>query len=380
MFGFGKKKTKREEIEIKSRTHVIPDIFYGGNDPVIYHRGTRNLESSMESKKKIVSSIAEESWFHAHKKTFFIVSTSIVALVVGGMATWYYIVRTIGQLRTVDVVSVIKEPVVEVPLVIEEQDIEVLEDDISTTTIEDEEVVEIDTSYMLIEPVSFPRILLVDSPDNDSDQLTDAEEEIFLTNPDLLDSDGDGYHDSQEILNLYNPNMFAPVKIIDSGLVKEYINPIWRYRLYYPTSWQIGEVDKESRQVLFSTISGDFIEVRVFDRINGQSFQEWFAVNIEGEKFQDLNLVINRFKEEGMRRKDGLVGYFVSDTHVTVLIYHPGVMAAVPYRNVMRMVFESFRSTKNFVEIEDQVTIPLPPTFEEDSATTTYYPDDVSTS
>jgi hypothetical protein len=35
------------------------------------------------------------------------------------------------------------------------------------------------------------------------------------------------------------------VKIIDSGLITEYTNPIWQYRIYYPAGWQVGEVDKD---------------------------------------------------------------------------------------------------------------------------------------
>ena len=51
MFGFGKKKKKQQkEDEIQARMHVIPNIFYGGNDPVIYH--DKNTTSDVATKKK----------------------------------------------------------------------------------------------------------------------------------------------------------------------------------------------------------------------------------------------------------------------------------------------------------------------------------------
>jgi hypothetical protein len=363
MFGFGKKKKKQQkEDEIQARMHVIPNIFYGGNDPVIYH--DKNTTSDVATKKKKnTKTPLKKSWIATHKRKFFIIVGSIVILSVVGAASWYYVWKAI-QPEGVKFEPEIVEPEPEEPVVEEKPDL-VEEQKIVTTTVlveEEEEPVDIDTG---IDPVSFPRILLVDSPDGDSDELTDEEEIVFSTNLDVWDSDGDGYYDGQEVINLYNPNGFSPVKIIDSGLVAEYTNPAWKFRLYYPQSWQMGEVDTEFRQVLFSTLSGDFIEVRVFDREPGASFQEWFAANIAGEKFQDLSFVTNRFKEEGWRRKDGLVGYYLSKTHGTVLIYHPGITGAVPYRNVMRMMFESFRPTKNTIDIVDQVVLPVPPTFEE---------------
>ncbi len=371
MFGFGKKKKKKEQ-QTQARMHVIPDIFYGGNDPVIYHQ-KQGTEEKKKQKKEGTKSPSKAStgpsWIVVHKKIFMIVGGVILLVTIGG-ATWYYI----GQVRSTTFVSntvvpeIVDEPVEEGEEVIVEDEPEVI---IPTTTLEIEEEelpLEVDTG---IDPVSFPRILLIDGPDSDADELTDEEEAIFATNLDVWDSDGDGYYDGQEVINLYNPNGFSPVKLIDSGTVAEYTNPTWKYRLYYPIGWQIGEVDIESRQVLISTLSGDFIEVRIFDRAPGMTFQDWFAVSLEGESFQDVRVAENRFKESGWRRKDGLVGYFLSDTHVTVLIYHPGVTGAVPYRNVMRMVYESFRPTKNTIVLPDQVLLPTPPVIELDTPTTT---------
>ncbi|EKD67804.1 MAG: hypothetical protein ACD_48C00208G0001, partial [uncultured bacterium] len=212
-----------------------------------------------------------------------------------------------------------------------------------------------------VDPVSFPRILLANSIDTDADQLTDEEESIFKTNPDVWDTDTDGYNDGLEITNLYNPGGFAPVRLIDSGLVSEYVSPVWQYRVYYPQTWQVGTVDTEGRQVLMSTLSGDFVEVRVFDRIPSESFQNWFARTIEGEAFQDIQVFTNRFDVSVSLRKDGLVAYVLAPQQVMVLIYHPGITGAVPYRHVMRMMIESFRPTANTIDIPTQQVLPTPP-------------------
>lgn len=360
MFGFRKKKKKKQEEELQARMHVIPDIFYGGNDPVIYHQKAKEQEKKAPKRSKKKPKKLHDPLIGPRARKWLIGVGVALFLGVSIAAAWYYIRQARISLPEQPEAPVAVED--DIPEIIEIEEEPIVEEETSTTTVEAEEpppvVEEIETG---IDPVSFPRILLIDAPDTDADELTDQEEVIFSTNVDEWDGDGDGYYDGQEVINLYNPSGFAPVKLIDSGLVSEYTNPIWQYRLYYPVSWQVGEVDIESRQVLISTLSGDFIEVRVFDRQSGQSFQDWFATAIEGESFQDLRISVNRFKESGWMRKDGLVAYFLSDTHVTVLIYHPGVTGAVPYRTVMRMMYQSFRPTKNTVTLPDQPPLPTPP-------------------
>jgi len=367
MFG-RKKQKKKQHIESQARMHVIPDIFYGGNDPIIYHESQTGVSGDthkkQEMQKKVRPSETGESWIVRHKKMS-LVSVGIILLCITSGASWYYVNQVRSQQADIQE-NFVSEIVAGVPEETEEISPIEVPKTTTTTVIEDTVTAEspdIDPEKD-IEPVSFPRILLVDALDSDADDLTDEEEAIFLTNVDVWDTDNDGYYDGQEVANLYNPNGIAPVKIIDSGLVSEYVHPVWNYRLYYPVGWQIGEVDREQRQVLFSTLSGDFVEVRVFDRMPGSVFQTWFAQNIEGERFQDLRLVENRFKEDGWRRNDGLVAYYLSDTHVIVLIYHPGVTGAVPYRHLMRMMIESFRTEKSTVTIPDQISLPIPPTSE----------------
>ncbi len=373
MFGFGKKKKKKIDATVQTRMHVIPDIFYGGRDPVIYHeKKTAKAEVKKSKRQPRGKKASGPSWVTVHKKKLMLGGAGIVFSIVA-VSAWYYIGQAIKSSSAAD--RAIIEPIVEEPEEIP-LEVEPVEDIVSPTTtvaVEEEEIpLEVEISDL--NPVSFPRILLVDAPDGDSDELTDDEEVIFSTNMDVWDSDGDGYYDGQEVINLYNPNGLAPVKLIDSGLVAEYINPVWKYRVYYPVAWKVGEVDLESRQVLFSTLSGDYVEARVIDRVAGSPFQEWFSLQIEGEKFQDVSLVTNRFKEEQWRRKDGLVGYILSETHVTILVYHPGVTGAVPYRSIMRMMLESFRPTNTTVTIPDQVLLPAPPTFEPPTATSTSVP------
>jgi len=379
MFGFGKnKKNKKEQQDLGVQMHTIPDVFYGGNDPVIYHsEGVEQKDIKKGKKKKKhapKSSVPHHNstqWFSAHKRIVVWIGGALVLTAVTVLASWYYINEAKKQVVPASVQTP-EQPTQNVTIQIPEP----VEIAVITTSTLDATTSEDIASVKAIDPVSFPKILLINSEDTDADQLTNEEELLFNTNPDVWDTDNDGYYDGQEIVNLYNASGFAPVKLIDSGVVKEYVSPSWQYRIYYPQQWQIGTVDTDGRQVLASTLSGDFVEFRVFDRVPGQTFQDWFAANIEGETFQDIQTITNRFKEQVFLRRDGLVAYVLAPTHVTVLIYHPGITGAVPYRTVMRMMIESFRPTANTIDLPTQQALPTPPGQENTVVTPSSSPQD----
>ncbi|MBU2509676.1 fibronectin type III domain-containing protein, partial [Patescibacteria group bacterium] len=56
--------------------------------------------------------------------------------------------------------------------------------------------------------------------DTDSDGLSDLEEVLYGTNSKSPDTDADGFLDGNEVFHLYNPAGTAPVKLLDSALVK----------------------------------------------------------------------------------------------------------------------------------------------------------------
>jgi plastocyanin len=162
----------------------------------------------------------------------------------------------------------------------------------------------------------------------------------------------------------------APKRLIESGYIREYVSGKWGYRLYYPTVWQIDTVDNTSGQVLVSTITGDFIDVQVFETA-GDSFATWFAAHAEKQIFSSLEKKTNRFDIEGYVRRDGLVAYIPTKDRVYVMIYHPGVENIVYYPYVMNMMFQSFRITTEPVEMPEQTILPEPPIPFTDVTTTT---------
>lgn len=203
---------------------------------------------------------------------------------------------------------------------------------LSTTTVRDAKI-------------ELPSILLGDSEDGDNDGLSDREEEeVFTTDLGVPDTDNDTYQDGHEAYYLYNPTGKEPEKLLDSGLVKNYENPVWHYQIFFPLKWAVGNIDNDYREMLWSTITGENIELRVIDRKPGQTFDNWFAEWAPQEKFSDLTEFQSYYKVPGFRRTDYLVYYFPTPSKVYILLYHPSIgSSVVNYRMVIKMMARSLR-------------------------------------
>lgn len=358
MLGFGqKKKSIMPEPEAQGRVQTIPDVFYGGNDPDVYRRasGANSSEASVkviaQAPKPVANTPAVTQANH-RGLVFGVVGVLFVAAV-GGIA-WYY---TAG-LRNQPVVSL--TPSTTVTTIVTNTLVEVIDIPVVTTTIETvSSTIAAPTSTLIAGgPLEFAPLNPLDTIDFDRDLLTDAEEEIFGTDPASWDTEKDGYYDGQEVFNLYNPIGMAPVRLIDSGTVLEYANPVFGYSLYYPKGWTVATVDTENRQVVITAPNGDYIEVRALAKTTGEDFNTWFARTIKDQNVTDLLQATNRFEVQGWKRRDDLVAYFMGANDGFVVLFHPLSSGPVAYRHIMQMVAQSFRSGRINATLPDQPILP----------------------
>ncbi len=374
---FGKKEVKTEEVPLPSTTRIdtIPTAFYGGVDPLVYHLKETSSPAPVLVPKPVIPVApppaskphplpVSRPVVHPNKATllqppslqkkkpilsWIIAGTFVVSIVTAG-GYYFFFSKNPGE-KTIPVV-VIPAPIPSLPPIV-------------VPTVIPSSTPALVTSTPVVESsprgggsLVLPKVMFFRSPDNDSDTLTNAEEEVFMTDPELGDTDKDGYNDALEVQNLYNPKGIAPQKIIDSGIAKEYINPLWQYRMYYPSTWRVDPVNMKYDDVLLSGISGDYIEIRAFKKDAGQSFQDWFAQNLKGEMYTGFASLTNRFKVEGFKRTDMQVGFFVADTAVYSVVYFYGEEGKNLFPHVMEMVLQSFRPGKTPVEVPDQVVLP----------------------
>lgn len=326
---------------------TMPADFYGGVNPVVKFRKVEKevvlsgRPALTAAEKKIFDkSTAAGSGSALHpaslltnKKYIIIFGSGLFAVVLAGVSVYYYF-----QLKSKPAAPSPQPPAISLettaPIAAVPTTTETPAPAVTTT--------ETVLPTLAEAALEFPSNLLGESADLDKDDLTDVAEELFGTDPSKPDTDEDGYNDGHEVFYLYNPAGKEPMKLLASGLVTEYKNPTFGYSAYYPKNWAVGSVDEENREALFSTITGENIEIRTFDLAPTEIFADWFAKWAPTENYGDLLDFESRFFSAGKARKDGLVYYFIDNSHVYVLIYHTTDSNTVNYRSVLLLLARSF--------------------------------------
>lgn len=390
---FGKKKNVTPPPESVSADRIVtmPDIFYGGADPTIYPHTSKTTEHVLNTSPVVPPRAAPQparsvgtgivkntvlpptsvapaatarpkniaTWVSMHHTRVIIIAVIIFLIALLGII-WYYVrpatVAPGNQREQTPGVPVVVVPPV-IPVTVVTPVTTTILTPVATST---PVVVPTTTPSLSLDAIIFPSLFLVDTPDADLDSLTDAEEETFGTDPGIFDTDNDGYYDGQELSNLYNPRGLAPIRLIDSGLVREYVSSLWAYRLYYPASWVAATVESSGTQVLVSSPTGEFFTMTASQKSAGESFSSWFARTATGQQFSDLLPFTNRFDVGMLRRRDGLVYYIDSKTAVFVLTYNTTASNdPISYRHIFGMTAQSIRTDNVLRTIPDQVPLPV---------------------
>lgn len=351
MFGFKKDTIQTAPLSVKVQS--MPQEFYGGANPVVvFHDVKKDVTVGLSKAEKTAfgqtSTVGHQAPLHAsnllmNKKFIIWGGIGLFLLFVGGASGYYWyqnrqtlVVVPTPPIPVVEVISdVPAEPVIETPL-------------------------EIDTVVTSTAPVAnslldFPALALVDSVDLDNDGLSDIAEELFQTDPALPDSDNDSYSDAHEIFYLYNPAGKEPMKIIDAGTVREYDNPVFNYTLYYPINWAVGNTKEDYRDILFSVLSGDNIEVLSVEKDPSQDFTTWFLQNIPTEQASNYLPFESRLGAVGLERVDKMVYFIITPGRIYILVYHTSETNIVNYRIVLNMMARSFKlpsATDNAVPLD----------------------------
>lgn len=408
------KNKKEADKKVSIKVETIPKAFYGGKTPVILEKPKSRKIKKIDTNKKVEKITKKQDKSKQINKPISNVPTSIpqdkinlgvtpikqpnkpvnpvkfvnntqqkisqpkksnkgfiigiiILFILGLGAIAYYFIYLAPPVKNqaVDVSDVTKNNDLEIINTSTQNIDDIQAQDINTTTQELDNNLK-DTSADSLSAnkpfeITFPETLVSFAADLDQDGLYDNEETIFQTDPGIIDSDQDGYSDLREVENLYNPTGFAPVKIIDSGLVQEYLNPTWKYRLYFPSTWQAGEVDEIADQVIFSTVDNQYIEVSTSKKLESESFFSWFGRVANSQNITELAKSKNRFDQEVYIRKDGLVSYIDTPEAVYLIIYKNELQEPVQYKNIVMLLTQSFRVNK-VVKVQDSIvstTIPI---------------------
>ncbi|MFA6573190.1 MAG: hypothetical protein WCT13_03370 [Patescibacteria group bacterium] len=185
---------------------------------------------------------------------------------------------------------------------------------------------------------------IVNSRDTDRDDLTDAEEEAFGTEPNKPDTDSDRYSDGIEVGSGYNPDGVG--KISEMTTIGEYINKTFNYKILYPLSWIAQATDQTNKEVLFTSSLAEFVEVLVANNPSSQTAKEWYLAQYPELDSQTVTSFETWKGKEGVIGIDGKTVYLATDDNIYIITYNYGTRTEASFRKTFEMMYESFEITQ----------------------------------
>lgn len=178
--------------------------------------------------------------------------------------------------------------------------------------------------------------------DSDGDNLTLAEEQLFLTDETAVDSDEDGFADGTEVLNGYDPNAVGKT-LIETGTFRQYANGV--YSISYPSIWEFREQNIDNTEVLFISETGEFVEVLILPNINNLSLQEWYSQQFpEFSSIAPIQIKINNV--DGILHPNGRNYYLTVEndlSRIYIVTYNVGNFIELKYQTIFRSMVNSFK-------------------------------------
>lgn len=179
------------------------------------------------------------------------------------------------------------------------------------------------------------------SKDSDNDGLTDVEELLYGTNPSNPDSDGDGYSDGAELKSLFNPLGGAGARLATSGIVNVYADPLFHYQVFYPSSWLVRSLDQSHKEVIFTSKTGELIEVLVQDNPDKFDNATWLVRQSPGIDVSPLMRVSTPLGQAIMSQ-DQDTAYIARDDKIFIVTYTTADLAEANFQTTFAMMLASF--------------------------------------
>ena len=180
--------------------------------------------------------------------------------------------------------------------------------------------------------------------DSDGDGLSDLEEEILGSDPEIKDTDGDGYPDGEEVKNLYNP--LGEGKLSANENINEYKNEKLGYSVSYPSLWSRKEVSGNN-SVMFKAEDGSFVQVITRDNGEGVSIGEWYTSQFDVAE-EDLE-IIGQDNWEGVRKEKEPIFYLTDKQKEDIYVVSLTSLTEdeSEYQQIFEMMVNSFQALKD---------------------------------
>ncbi len=191
-------------------------------------------------------------------------------------------------------------------------------------------------------PVIPPKILSF-GPDDDSDGLTNLEEQLIYKSDALRpDTDNDGFLDGNEVFHLYSPTSPTPVKLLGSGLIQQYDNLEFKYSFFYPSDWEIEQASTStSRDMLARGTTGELVSLIVTDNIENLALFDWYSREVLAGSITTLEPITTKGGFGALQTANRLTTYVALPGKVLTISLNISEKTQIEYRRTYEMMLNS---------------------------------------
>lgn len=186
----------------------------------------------------------------------------------------------------------------------------------------------------------------ISTRDSDADLLTDAEEALYGTDPELPDTDRDGWPDGWELVHLYDPAQGQAKRLTDNAQLTAFQNEDYGYALLYPKQWVVQSVDQsDSSEVVVTSETGEFLRITAEpygDHAFGTLEEAYLRNKYPGGSTYTLHPLTNKFNVRGFETADGLTVFLEGKNTLYVMRYEPGLRTEINFKRTMAMFVAGF--------------------------------------
>ena len=185
---------------------------------------------------------------------------------------------------------------------------------------------------------------LTPSKDTDEDGLTDSEEAVYQTNVNMKDTDGDSYYDGAEVASGFDPAKGGGAKLADSTSIKTYSNPGAGYSAPYPAGWAAGAAGEGGSDVMFTSTTGEFIQISVQENTARQPVLDWYLSQSPAIDQTKVNTAVINGKS-AVLSPDNLNVYIGDGSRVIVATYNPGTKTQISFGKTFQYMYQHLTIT-----------------------------------
>mgnify|MGYP001607286353 CR=1 FL=1 len=190
---------------------------------------------------------------------------------------------------------------------------------------------------------------IIMAQDSDNDLLTDKEELLYGTSPQVPDSDADNYNDGDEVLGLYSPARGAGVSLEEDTQFIRWQNADYNYSVLAPRAFTASNIDEESTaDVIFKSSDNESILISLQDNSQALPLKEWLlsiSPEIDVENIAEFETKSNFMALVSANK----TVYYIepSDQSPYIFVFFYNSPAEYSYISTLRMMVESLQYEKS---------------------------------